>query len=101
MIGYDLLSDVNETAPILIIIKNRVLSLRGCRYFRTMSPRKLTASRLFDGTRFLEDRVLILSEDGTVEALLPASDVSDAQTFDGILTPGFINAHCHLELSHM
>jgi cytosine/adenosine deaminase-related metal-dependent hydrolase len=25
----------------------------------------------------------------------------DVQNFEGILTPGFINAHCHLELSHM
>ena len=25
----------------------------------------------------------------------------DIQTFPGILTPGFINAHCHLELSHL
>lgn len=41
---------------------------------------------------------LILEEDGTVEAIADGVS-SDAQMLDGILCPGFINAHCHLELS--
>jgi cytosine/adenosine deaminase-related metal-dependent hydrolase len=30
-----------------------------------------------------------------------AIEPSHVQYFKGIITPGFINAHCHLELSHL
>ncbi|RYY87918.1 MAG: amidohydrolase, partial [Chitinophagaceae bacterium] len=63
--------------------------------------RKLSAPRIFNGTRFLTDHALIVAADGRIEDLVPASEAGDAERFDGILTPGFINAHCHLELSHM
>ncbi|RYY63643.1 MAG: amidohydrolase [Chitinophagaceae bacterium] len=66
-----------------------------------MSHRKLKATRLFDGTRFQEDKVLIVAADGAIEAIIPADEATDAEVLDGILTPGFINCHCHLELSHM
>ncbi|RYY41110.1 MAG: amidohydrolase [Chitinophagaceae bacterium] len=66
-----------------------------------MAQRKLSAPRIFDGTRFHENSALIVAEDGTIEALVPAPEAGDAERFEGILTPGFINAHCHLELSHM
>lgn len=67
-----------------------------------MKTRKITASRLFDGYRFVEDQVLIVQETGVVEALVPAGEAGeDVAVYDGILTPGFINCHCHLELSHM
>ena len=37
-----------------------------------------------------------------VEALLPAADAGEGvEVLEGILSPGFINCHCHLELSHM
>ncbi len=40
--------------------------------------------------------------DGTVEGIVGIEDAGeDIQSFDGIITPGFVNAHCHLELSHM
>jgi len=66
-----------------------------------MAYRKLFANRLFNGTRFLNDTVLVVAPDGRIEALLPAADVSDPEIYEGILSPGFINCHCHLELSHM
>jgi cytosine/adenosine deaminase-related metal-dependent hydrolase len=64
---------------------------------------KFQATQLFTGTELLEDQlVLITTKDGTVEAILGIEDAGeDIQSFDGILTPGFVNAHCHLELSHM
>ena len=64
---------------------------------------KFQATQLFTGTELLEDQlVLITTKDGTVEAIVGIEDAGeDIQSFDGILTPGFVNAHCHLELSHM
>jgi cytosine/adenosine deaminase-related metal-dependent hydrolase len=64
---------------------------------------KFQATQIFTGTELLEDQlVLITQKDGTIEALVGIEDAGDeVQNFEGILTPGFINAHCHLELSHM
>src|SRR6476620_2948903 len=67
-----------------------------------MNYRKFGAKKIFDGYRFFTDRVLITTEDGTIEEIVPAAEAGDQVEFvDGIITPGFINTHCHLELSHM
>ena len=65
---------------------------------------KFQAALLFTGNQLLSDanQVLITKEDGTIEAILPVLEAGDdIQHFEGILSPGFVNAHCHLELSHM
>ena len=64
---------------------------------------KFQATQLFTGTQLLEDQlVLITTKEGAVEAIVGIEDAGDEiQSFEGIITPGFINAHCHLELSHM
>ncbi len=64
---------------------------------------KIQATQIYTGTELLEDQlVLITQKDGTIEAMVGIEDAGDeVQNFEGILTPGFINAHCHLELSHM
>ena len=66
--------------------------------------KKFRADLLFTGNQLLNgaDQVLITKVDGTIEAILPVSEAGDdIQHLKGILSPGFINAHCHLELSHM
>ncbi len=46
--------------------------------------------------------VLITTEEGVVVDIVQAdSTETDIEKYTGILCPGFINAHCHLELSHM
>jgi hypothetical protein len=64
---------------------------------------KFQATQIFTGTELLEDQlVLITQKDGTIEALVGIEEAGeDIQSFEGILSPGLINAHCHLELSHM
>jgi cytosine/adenosine deaminase-related metal-dependent hydrolase len=64
---------------------------------------KFQATQIFTGTELLEDQlVLITQKDGTIEALVGIEEAGeDIQSFEGIISPGFVNAHCHLELSHM
>ena len=67
-----------------------------------MKYRKIRAEKIFDGYKYLEGSVLMMTEDGVVADIVPASQAGDeVETFQGIITPGFINCHCHLELSHM
>lgn len=64
---------------------------------------KLTAPDIFDGHRFLgKDKVLVLAPDGRVEAITDRTEAGEeVREMDGWLSPGLINTHCHLELSHM
>jgi cytosine/adenosine deaminase-related metal-dependent hydrolase len=64
---------------------------------------KLKGKDIFNGTHLLgPGKVLILTEDGVVAGIVAESDAgADVRELDGILCPGFVNTHCHLELSHM
>jgi aminodeoxyfutalosine deaminase len=64
---------------------------------------KFKGTALFTGREMLPgNNVLILSADGIVMDIVPESAAGeDVKELNGILCPGFINTHCHLELSHM
>ncbi len=68
-----------------------------------MKYKKFQADQLFTGNKMLpENFVLITDETGTIENIVDVNEAGDeVQFFNGILSPGLINAHCHLELSHM
>ncbi|MFY8128202.1 MAG: amidohydrolase, partial [Chitinophagaceae bacterium] len=69
-----------------------------------MGYKKFRAKQLFTGAEMLDENwVLVAQADGTIEAVIPF-DTNDTEVVffeDGIITPGFINCHCHLELSHL
>ena len=68
-----------------------------------MSYRKFAAPRIFTGTEFLSyPAVVITSGKGKIlEIVSPEQAGDEVESFDGILSPAFINCHAHLELSHM
>jgi len=65
-------------------------------------PNLLGAAGLHGAGLLREGLVLVTTEDGTVQDILPAAVAGwDVEYYPGILSPGFVNCHCHLELSHM
>jgi aminodeoxyfutalosine deaminase len=60
--------------------------------------------KIFDGKRYLEDgSVLVYNGQGELTDIVKEEDLDESAvlSYEGILTPGFVNAHCHLELSHL
>ena len=68
-----------------------------------MRYRKFKADHLFTGEKlFHNEKVLITDSEGKIVNIVDQADAGDdLECFEGILCPGFINAHCHLELSHL
>ena len=68
--------------------------------------RKIAATYVFPGTGSpLKNGILVCSDEGTIIDILDRSDSfceeAGVEFYSGILVPGFVNAHCHLELSHL
>ncbi len=64
---------------------------------------KYAADIIFTGREILDkNEVLILQDSGEIVEIIPIENAGDdVQFFAGMLSPGFINSHCHLELSHL
>lgn len=64
--------------------------------------RKFSADKIFNGYQFLHQKVLVTDAAGVVIDIVAEKEAgNEVEKLNGILCPGFINAHCHLELSHM
>jgi cytosine/adenosine deaminase-related metal-dependent hydrolase len=64
--------------------------------------RKISADKVFDGHKFIDNGVVCVGDNGEIIELLNRREgVDSLEIYQGIITPGFINTHCHLELSHM
>lgn len=68
-----------------------------------MANRKFNGDQLFTGYAMLgSESVLITDEKGVIKDIVMVKDAGDdIEKFEGIISPGFINCHCHLELSHL
>ena len=50
----------------------------------------------------IEKGIVVVSETGEILDVLSSNEgLEDVEFFKGIICPGFVNAHCHLELSHL
>ena len=70
---------------------------------KPLSFLKFQADTIFTGTEALtSNHVLITSTHGKIiDIVKEESAGEDVQKLKGIIAPGFINCHCHLELSHL
>lgn len=64
---------------------------------------KFAADTIFTGTEILDKNYALIVEDsGAIAEIIPRENAGDdVQFLPGMLSPGFINSHCHLELSHL
>ena len=66
--------------------------------------RRIASSFLFDGRRIVERPLVTLSDDGCVvgvEQWREPDRMPGTEFYAGLLLPGMVNAHCHLELSYL
>lgn len=63
----------------------------------------LSATRIHNGQHWLtEGTVVEVADNGIITDIhTSAPEGADIRHYEGLICPGFINAHCHLELSHM
>jgi cytosine/adenosine deaminase-related metal-dependent hydrolase len=69
-------------------------------------PRYLSADYIFPvSSEPIKDGVVVLNESGEVIDVLDPNESTEISEkivhYQGIIVPGFVNSHCHLELSHM
>jgi cytosine/adenosine deaminase-related metal-dependent hydrolase len=70
-----------------------------------MNLRKISANLLFTGEgAFIANGIIYLDSENKILKIKdpgrnPAEEAG-VEFYNGIITPGFINTHCHIELSH-
>lgn len=49
----------------------------------------------------LRNGIVVVDDQGTIVEISQEGSYSDTELYEGIICPGFVNAHCHIELSHL
>ncbi len=66
--------------------------------------RIISANSIFTGINFLsQEMALVIDDFGILKDIVKKTEIqsSEIEHYDDIIAPGFVNAHCHLELSHL
>jgi cytosine/adenosine deaminase-related metal-dependent hydrolase len=67
--------------------------------------RKISADIIFPiSSSPIENGVLVINDAGKILEVLPRTGIDnfdDVEQYKGFICPGFVNTHCHLELSHL
>ncbi|PIF03062.1 MAG: amidohydrolase [Draconibacterium sp.] len=68
--------------------------------------RKIAANYIITNvTPPLKNGVIVVDDNGVVQQVIDTQgnlkETEAVEFYNGVLVPGFVNAHCHLELSHM
>lgn len=69
-----------------------------------MKANRIAASFVYtlDAQEPIRNGYVEYDDDGTVISVGPCADIASEEVFlDGAIVPGFVNAHCHVELSHL
>lgn len=67
--------------------------------------RRLSASYIYTGKEILKNGIIETDDKGKISDIIDTKgelkEQESLEFFSGVIVPGFVNAHCHLELSHM
>lgn len=66
--------------------------------------RRIASNYLFTGTKLVKHPLVTIAPDGRIESVetcVAPDGVPRVEFYSGVLVPGLINVHCHLELSYL
>ena len=67
--------------------------------------RKISANYIFTGKQVLKNGIIEIDNNGKIIDVIDTNgnlrEEASLEFYSGVIVPGFINAHCHIELSHM
>jgi aminodeoxyfutalosine deaminase len=64
--------------------------------------RKIAATHIYPiSSAPITNGVITIADDGTILNIDTLHEGEDVEFYEGIICPGFVNTHCHVELSHL
>lgn len=63
--------------------------------------RIIQCDKIFDGEKFIQENTIVIYENKIADLFYSDDNDNTIEYYEGVLVPGFVNAHCHLELSYL